>query len=295
MYSTQTKAFGVFISHYLSTGNNVRLFHIVKGESYNTVSIGYSDGYSISSTEFSCLSDGIQFTKKGSVNANDKVIIPYGTNLINLPKLPINASDVNIYGQSLEEWADQQIEIITHTAIEKSDEKTQDLKNILSPAIDDLKYNVSATKNIGYRKVAGVGNIKVEITLEITYINPGKNFNSNLIIYAQDMLIIVSNYRNLFYTSNSVAYGKGMFVAVGEAGTVNIFKPSSTSWENFNFSTSLLKGVVYENNQFVIVGDGGKIITNIPSSLKTDALISNWFRFNLVKIFGTASLNLPIR
>jgi hypothetical protein len=88
---TQTKAFGVFISPHLSTGNNQSLFHVVKGESYNTVGIGYSDGYSSSrttitgklylvnnyqSTEFLCLSNGIQFTKKDS---SDTVIIPYGT------------------------------------------------------------------------------------------------------------------------------------------------------------------------------------------------------------------------
>jgi hypothetical protein len=34
---TQTKAFSVFISPRLSTGNNQTLFHIVKGESYNTL------------------------------------------------------------------------------------------------------------------------------------------------------------------------------------------------------------------------------------------------------------------
>jgi hypothetical protein len=110
MDSTHTKAFGVFISPYLFTGNNQSLFHIVKGESYNTVSIGYSDGYSnsattitgklyltnsISSTEFSYLSDGIQITKKDSVNANDKVIIPYGTDLTNYNKTTFRQSIIN--------------------------------------------------------------------------------------------------------------------------------------------------------------------------------------------------------
>jgi hypothetical protein len=93
---TQTKAFGVFISPRLSTGNNQSLFHIVKGQSYNTVNLGYFDGYTESittitgklylvnnyqSTEFTCLSDGIQFTKKDS---SDTVIIPYGTDLTNI-------------------------------------------------------------------------------------------------------------------------------------------------------------------------------------------------------------------
>jgi hypothetical protein len=97
MDSTQTKTFGVFISPYISTGNNQNLFHVVKRESYNTVNIGYSDGYSnitttitgklyltnsISSTKFSCLSDGIHFTKNN--NANDKVIISYGTDFTNI-------------------------------------------------------------------------------------------------------------------------------------------------------------------------------------------------------------------
>jgi hypothetical protein len=61
-----------------------------------------------------------------------------------------------------------------------------------------------------------------------------------------------------------IAYGKGMFVAVGEAGTINICKPGSTSFENLNFSTSHLLSVVYRNNQFVIVGEDAKIITYSP-------------------------------
>jgi hypothetical protein len=36
------------------------------------------------STEFSCLSNGVLFTKKDSVNVIDKVIIPYSTDLTNL-------------------------------------------------------------------------------------------------------------------------------------------------------------------------------------------------------------------
>jgi hypothetical protein len=87
---------GVFISPIFPNGNNQSLFHVCKGSNTNTVSIGCNiTGQSSSttingklylsnntnSTEFSCLSNEIQFTKKDS---SDTVIIPYGTDLSNI-------------------------------------------------------------------------------------------------------------------------------------------------------------------------------------------------------------------
>jgi hypothetical protein len=73
------------------------------------------------------------------------------------------------------------------------------LKNILSPAIDDLEYNISTTKNSGYIKLINVDNIKVETTLQISYVYPGgTGTNLHPAIYAQDMFIIVSNNENKF-------------------------------------------------------------------------------------------------
>jgi hypothetical protein len=122
----------------------------------------YLNGLTKYAIDFSFTENEIIFNNNSNLNPetkNIKIIIPYGIDLTNLPTLPINASDVTSYGQSLEVWADQQDEIIADTAIEKADEKTQKLKNTLSPINEDLEYNVSATKNNGFRKLIVADNI----------------------------------------------------------------------------------------------------------------------------------------
>jgi hypothetical protein len=83
---------GVFIKAYFSSADIGNVFKIDKRNCITEIGNKYSYGFteligkqyltnSTASTEFSCLSNGIQFTKKDS---SDTVIIPYGTDLSNL-------------------------------------------------------------------------------------------------------------------------------------------------------------------------------------------------------------------
>jgi len=66
-------------------------------------------------------------------------------------------------------------------------------------------------------------------------------------------------------TSNdlrSVAYGNGLFVAVGEDGAI-LTSPDGASWTQRTSGTSnRLRGVTYGNGLFVAVGDRGAILTS---------------------------------
>jgi hypothetical protein len=102
----KTKAFGVFISDWQSTGNNTSIINVCKGEGKNSITIGNNSlGFASTiigkiylsnptgSTEVSCLSNGIQFTKKDS--PNDKKTIPYGTDLTNYNKTTFRQSIID--------------------------------------------------------------------------------------------------------------------------------------------------------------------------------------------------------
>jgi hypothetical protein len=157
-----------------------------------------------------------------------------------------------------------------------------DLTN-LSSTIKELEYNVLATKDNGFRKVIGIDNIKVETTFEINYYYYEGLFDMNAITYGEDNFIIVGLNGKYGYVPNNInagqfritqfpastsmlaiAYGKGTFVAFGNNGIVNIYKQNSTSWESSSISTSNLTSIVYGNNQFVITGAGGELITYSP-------------------------------
>jgi len=77
---------------------------------------------------------------------------------------------------------------------------------------------------------------------------------------------------------NSVAYGNGMFVAVGSAGNV-MTSVNGENWESHALGTSInLKSVVYGGSSnegvFVAVGDEGAIVTSINGK-EWDAQTSN--------------------
>jgi hypothetical protein len=68
-------------------------------------------------------------------------------------------------------------------------------------------------------------------------------------------------------TLNGVAYGKGSFVAVGDAGTI-LTSPDGVTWTGKNSGTSEnLNGVVFANNVFVAVGDKGTILTSADGKI----------------------------
>ncbi len=61
---------------------------------------------------------------------------------------------------------------------------------------------------------------------------------------------------------NSVAHGSGLFVAVGERGTI-LTSPDGVSWTARASGTDeWLWGVAYGNGRFVAVGGGGAILTS---------------------------------
>jgi photosystem II stability/assembly factor-like uncharacterized protein len=61
---------------------------------------------------------------------------------------------------------------------------------------------------------------------------------------------------------NAVAYGNGLFVAVGYGGTI-LTSPDGAGWTKRTSGTSNgLVGVAYGNNRFVAVGDRGIIFTS---------------------------------
>lgn len=64
------------------------------------------------------------------------------------------------------------------------------------------------------------------------------------------------------YTLNAVAYGNGMFVAVGRQGTI-LSSPDGTTWTPQTSGTSAtFHGVTHGNDLFVAVGDAGTIFTS---------------------------------
>jgi hypothetical protein len=157
-----------------------------------------------------------------------------------------------------------------------------DLTN-LSSSIKELEYNVLATKDNGLRKVISIDNIKVETAFEIKYFNKDALFDIKAVTYGEDNFIIVGlNEKYAFLPNNinvskleitqfqtltsmlAIAYGKGTFIAVGNNGTVNMYKQNSTSWESSSISTSSLTCVVYRNNKFVITEASGELIKYSP-------------------------------
>jgi hypothetical protein len=61
---------------------------------------------------------------------------------------------------------------------------------------------------------------------------------------------------------NNVAYGNGLFVAVGGGGTI-LTSSNGVNWTAQTSGTYYsLQGVAYGNNRFVVVGPVGTIITS---------------------------------
>jgi hypothetical protein len=61
---------------------------------------------------------------------------------------------------------------------------------------------------------------------------------------------------------NAVAYGNGLFVAVGYGGTI-LTSPDGAGWTARTSGTSnALLGVAYGNGKFVAVGQYGIILTS---------------------------------
>jgi hypothetical protein len=59
-----------------------------------------------------------------------------------------------------------------------------------------------------------------------------------------------------------VTYGNGLFVAVGEGGTI-LTSPDGVSWTRQTSGTYYpLHGVAYGNNTFVAVGEYSTILTS---------------------------------
>ena len=64
------------------------------------------------------------------------------------------------------------------------------------------------------------------------------------------------------YTSTDNSTTTGLFVTVGDSGTI-LTSPDGTSWDNRTSGTSkFLYGVTYVNGLFVTVGDSGTILTS---------------------------------
>jgi hypothetical protein len=65
-----------------------------------------------------------------------------------------------------------------------------------------------------------------------------------------------------YYSLNAVTYGNGLFVAVGNGGTI-LTSPDGVNWTRRTSGTSdWLSGVTYGNGTFVAVGSGGIILTS---------------------------------
>jgi hypothetical protein len=60
---------------------------------------------------------------------------------------------------------------------------------------------------------------------------------------------------------NGVTHGNGLFVAVGEGGTI-LTSRDGVSWTQRTSGDNLLLGVTYGNGLFVAVGGGGAILTS---------------------------------
>lgn len=60
-----------------------------------------------------------------------------------------------------------------------------------------------------------------------------------------------------------VAYGNGVFVAVGDKGTI-IKSPDGHNWDPFDLDDDsiTLRGITYDNGLFIAVGSGGTIVTS---------------------------------
>jgi hypothetical protein len=59
-----------------------------------------------------------------------------------------------------------------------------------------------------------------------------------------------------------VAFGNGLYVAVGNVGTV-ITSPDGTTWDaQFSGTTANLKSVKFLNGQFIAIGPGGTVLTS---------------------------------
>jgi hypothetical protein len=66
-------------------------------------------------------------------------------------------------------------------------------------------------------------------------------------------------------TLNSVAYGNGTFVAVGDAGTV-LTSSTGTTWTKVSGLAVPFIGITYGNNLFVAVGAGGAVYSSSSGS-----------------------------
>ncbi len=99
------------------------------------------------------------------------------------------------------------------------------------------------------------------------------------------------------YTLNAVAYGNGIFVAVGSGGTI-LSSPDGTTWTPQASGTSVeLSGVAFGNGLFVAVGSQGSILTSPDgtmwtprSSGKTSSLGSIAYGNGIFVVSGASTL-----
>jgi hypothetical protein len=92
-----------------------------------------------------------------------------------------------------------------------------------------------------------------------------------LLVKGRDIAVIVDNLYWSFWTSCSsgttenllaVAYGGGMWVAVGNSGTI-LTSPNGTTWTSRSSGTTQnLRGIAYDGGMWVAVGYGGTILTS---------------------------------
>ncbi|GGF95972.1 hypothetical protein GCM10010912_46100 [Paenibacillus albidus] len=103
------------------------------------------------------------------------------------------------------------------------------------------------------------------------------NQNMNGVIYGNGMYVAVGDYGTIVSSSDGVswtkrtsdtenhlldvAFGNGMYVAVGIEGTI-LASSDGVSWTNHTSGTAKLLSVTYGSGKYVAVGEGGTVLTS---------------------------------
>lgn len=88
---------------------------------------------------------------------------------------------------------------------------------------------------------------------------------------------------------NSVAFGNGRFIAVGDLGTL-LISTNGTDWAVTNLHNDDLWGVAFGNGTFVAIGVLGAIYTSVDGAAWTkraDFTVYSWYR----QLFGVSFIN----
>ena len=120
-------------------------------------------------------------------------------------------------------------------------------KNLVGGAITDVDNSVTIPTDPTFQNLANaIGQIKTAELAGITWTQRTSSFGTDGI--------------------SGVAYGQGMFVAVGSYGKLTT-SINGTSWtqRNSSFGTDGINGVAYGQGMFVAVGSYGKLATSINS------------------------------